>query len=142
MWWKDAARGSIQGREPAWRRSEPTRWGIGAWRAQIQESDCSDEACHRNQSNERKLHELALRIPSLNMSEEATIDHGDGRKAGSRRGFDQAVLPPLALEIADHLAQGRLTDIDHGRTAEMVRRDLQLVGALRIVVVISWTEAS
>src|SRR3712207_2724207 len=29
-------------------------------------------------------------------------------------------------EIADHLRQGRLADVDDGRTAEMVRRDLRV----------------
>src|SRR3954463_1383353 len=41
-------------------------------------------------------------------------------------GINQGVLPPLALEVADHLRQGRLADIDDGRAAEMVRRDLRV----------------
>ena len=37
-----------------------------------QHSDCSDKAGHRNQGDESELHELALRIPSLIMSKDAT----------------------------------------------------------------------
>src|SRR3954464_11079477 len=55
---------------------------------------------------------------------EIIVDDTDGGKAGRLGGLDQGVLPPLALAVADHLRQGRLADIDDGRAAEMVRRDV------------------
>ena len=63
---------------------------------------------------------------SRSRTAEIIVDYPDGGKAGRLGGLDQGVLPPLALEIADHLRQGRLADINDGRTAEMVRRDLRL----------------
>src|SRR3954453_19463424 len=63
---------------------------------------------------------------SRSRTAEIVVDYADGGKAGRLGGLDQGVLPPLALEVADHLRQGRLADIDDGRAAEMVRRDLRV----------------
>src|SRR3954471_12008219 len=54
------------------------------------------------------------------------VDDTDGGKARRLGGLVQGGLPPLALAVGDHTRQGRQADIDEGRAAEMVRRDLRV----------------